>query len=195
LGARPIQNQTAKAAIAAEDLSPVRDDTTDRNPAYEWAQAELQKEQVQEQGLEAKAAATGIQLEAYRELAARLGKDAITQDDLLNSEKSAQENHLLYVKKREQARMNDALDAGGIVNVTLAERPVAPALPLWSAWIILTVGLAAAAACGTASAFAVDYLDPAIRTPDEVLACLDVPVLASLPRNTDAGWSVWRNAS
>jgi capsular polysaccharide biosynthesis protein len=43
------------------------------------------------------------------------------------------------------------------------------------------VGLVAAVATGTAAAFAVDRLDPALRTPEEVLACLEIPVLASLP--------------
>ena len=77
--------------------------------------------------------------------------------------------------------MNDALDEGGIVNITIAEPPISPALPVWSSASILIVGFVTAAACGTGAAFAVDYLDPALRTPDEVLACLQAPVLASLP--------------
>ena len=32
-------------------------------------------------------------------------------------------------------------------------------------------------------AFAVDYLDPSFRTPDEVREFLDVPVFASIPEN------------
>ncbi len=92
--------------------------------------------------------------------------------------------------------MNDALDQGGIVNVTIAERPVSPALPVWSTWAILTVGCVAAGACGTGAAFAADYLDPAFRTPDEVLAYLQAPVLASLPaKQTPARLVAWRSAS
>ena len=79
--------------------------------------------------------------------------------------------------------MGDALDRGGIVNVAVAEEPVVPALPLWPAWGIVLGGFLAAGASGAGAAFARDYLDPAFRTPEEVLACLDVPVLASLPRN------------
>jgi capsular polysaccharide biosynthesis protein len=79
--------------------------------------------------------------------------------------------------------MDDALDERGIVNVAIAEHPVAPALPVWSAWSVLAIGLVAAGAAGTGAAFAADHLDPAFRTPDDVLAYLNSPVLASLPRS------------
>jgi capsular polysaccharide biosynthesis protein len=46
---------------------------------------------------------------------------------------------------------------------------------------VLAIGLAAAGAAGTGAAFSADYLDPAFRTPDDVLAYLNSPVLASLP--------------
>jgi len=172
----------AQAAIAAESASPVRDETTDKDTQYEWAKSELEKAQVQLKALQARAAATAAQDAAYRITARQLGEDAITQDDLVRSEKVAEDNYLLYVKKREEARMADALDQRGIVNVAIAEQPVAPALPVWSAWTVLLMGLAAAGAAGTGAAFAADYLDPAFRTPDDVLAYLEAPVLASLPR-------------
>lgn len=172
----------AQAAIAAESASPVRDETTDKDTQYEWAKSELEKAQVQLKALQARAAATAAQDAAYRITARQLGEDAITQDDLVRSEKAAEDNYLLYVKKREEARMADALDQRGIVNVAIAEQPVAPALPVWSAWTVLLMGLAAAGAAGTGAAFAADYLDPAFRTPDDVLAYLEAPVLASLPR-------------
>jgi uncharacterized protein involved in exopolysaccharide biosynthesis len=172
----------AQAAIAAENSTPVRDETTDKNSHYEWASLELQHAQVQWKGLEARAGATGVQETSYRALARQLGDDAITQDDLLNSEKAAEDNYLLYVKKQEEARMADALDQRGIVNVALAEQPVVPALPAWSTLSVLVAGLAVAGAAGAGAAFTTDYLDPAFRTPDDVLMFLNTPVLASLPR-------------
>jgi uncharacterized protein involved in exopolysaccharide biosynthesis len=172
----------AQAAIAAESTSPVRDETTDKDTQYEWAKSELEKAQVQLKALQARAAATAVQEAAYRTTVRQLGEDAIAQDDLVSREKAAEDNYLLYVKKREEARMADALDQRGIVNVAIAEQPVASALPVWSAWTVLLVGLAAAGAAGTGAAFAADHLDPAFRTPDDVLAYLEAPVLASLPR-------------
>jgi uncharacterized protein involved in exopolysaccharide biosynthesis len=175
----------AKASIAAENSSPVRDETTDKDVDYEWARAELQKAQVELKGLQGKATATGEHLAAYRALARRLGEDAIAQDDLASSEKAAQENYLLYVKKREEARMGDALDEDGIVNVAIAEQAVVPALPVWPPALVVFVGFAVALTAGTGAAFAADYLDPALRTPEDILACLEIPVLASLPEGMD----------
>ena len=175
------QISQAQAAIAAENATPVRDETTDKNAHYEWATSELERSYVQLKGLEARAAATGFQLSAYQSLARQLGEDAVTQDDLQNTEKAAEENYLLYVKKQEEARMADALDQRGIVNVTLAEQPSVPALPRLSTLAVLAIGFAGAGTAGAGAAFFADYVDPALRTPDEVIAFLNVPVLASLP--------------
>jgi uncharacterized protein involved in exopolysaccharide biosynthesis len=175
------QIQQNQSAIAGEKATPVRDETTDKDVDYEWAKGELERARVDLKGLSAREQQTGTQLAQYRALARRLGEDAITQDALTSGEQAAQDNYLLYVKKREEARMGDALDQGGIVNVAVAERPVAPALPVWPAGGVAIVGFVAALVVGTGSAFTADYLDPALRTPEEVLACLEIPVLASLP--------------
>jgi len=172
----------AQAAIGAESSSPVRDQTTDKSAHYEWATSELEQAQVQLKTLQARVLAIDAEQRAYRAISEKLGDDAITQDDLLSSEKAALENYLLYVKKQEEARMDDALDERRIVNVAIAEQPAAPALPVWSIGMILTLGCVVAGAAGTGAAFAADYLDPAFRGPDDVLAYLKAPVLASRPK-------------
>jgi uncharacterized protein involved in exopolysaccharide biosynthesis len=159
----------------------LRDETTDKNPHYEWAKLELERARVQLKGLDARAGATAAQESAYRAMAWKFGEDAITQQDLENTEKAAEENYLLYIKKQEQARLADALDRRGIVNVAIAEDPVAPALPVWSTWTLLAAGLMGATVAGGGAAFTADYLDSALRTPDEVAAYLREPVLASFP--------------
>jgi len=87
------------------------------------------------------------------------------------------------VKKQEEACMDDALDERGIVNVAIAEEPVVPALPIWSPFAVIALGFVGSLTAGTGAAFVADYLDPAFRNPDDVLAYLEAPVLASLPRN------------
>jgi len=180
---KQIEEQIAQArkAIAAEYLSPVRDETTDKNPQYEWAKSELERSRVELKALEAREEATILEEAACRGLSEKFGEAAVTQDDLLNSARAAEEIYLLYLKKQEEARMNDALDERGIVNVAIAEEPVTPALPVSSTAVILAVGLIASGVAGAGAAFAADYVSPAFRNPDDVAAYLNAPVLASLP--------------
>ena len=172
----------AKSAISAESLTPVRDETTDKNPQYEWAKSELQRAQVQLKTLQAREAAVTTEKAAYLQTAGKFGEDAITQEDLLGREKAALENYLLYVKKQEEARMDDALDERGIVNVAIAQEPPAPALPVRSGLVVLAFGFVASLTTATGAAFVADYLNPVFRDPDDVLAYLNSPVLASLPK-------------
>ena len=170
-----------KATLATEKQSPLRDETTDRDPNHQWAQAELLKTQVSLVGLQARESAnTALQVH-YRLAAQRFGNEAIKQDELLHDLKAAEEKYLLYVSKREEARIGDALDQGGILNVTLAEEPQVPALPAHPAWMYGAVGLVLASTVSTSLAFAADSLNPAFRTPEEVVSCLGTRVLASLP--------------
>ena len=177
-----MQIEQTKSAIAAEGLAPVRDETTDKNTRYEWAQSELQQADVQLRALHARDIATNMEEASYREAAQGLGNAAITQEDLIENEKAALDNYLLYVRKQEEARMNDALDERGIVDVAIAEQPVAPALPRWSGLMVVLVGFIAAGTAGTGAAFTADYLSTSFRDPDDVVAYLNAPVLASLPK-------------
>ncbi len=170
-----------KNSIAAEETSPLREQTTNQDPSHEWAKSELLKAQVELGTLEAHGRATNIQVAGYREVAERLGGNALRQGALLGELKAAEEKYLLYVNKREEARIEDAMDQGGILNVTVAEEPRTPALPARAAWVFGLVGAMLGGTLSTSLAFAADYLNSAFRTPDEVIAYLGTPVLASLP--------------
>jgi hypothetical protein len=74
------------------------------------------------------------------------------------------------------------LDQGGILNVTIAEQAMVPALPELSGLNFGLMGLVGAGTLSITLAFVSDRLNPAFRTPDEIVAYLGSPVLASLPR-------------
>jgi uncharacterized protein involved in exopolysaccharide biosynthesis len=172
-----------RASIAKEESTPLREETSDQNPAHEWANTELTKAETDLAGLRAAANATEASLRKYRETASKLQDASITQQDLLRAAKTQEENYLLYLHKEEQARINDALDQRGILNVAIAEQPTVPALPVRSA---LPYGLLSILLMGSASlglALISDWLSPAFRTPREVTAYLGAPVLASLPKD------------
>jgi uncharacterized protein involved in exopolysaccharide biosynthesis len=113
----------AKSAIAAEDLQLLRDELTEQNPEYEWASAERLKGEVEQQSLEERHMVTRVQVARYQLAAEKLGEIAVTQDDLERKLKAADDKYLLYANEREEARIGDALDDDGILNVALAEEP------------------------------------------------------------------------
>ena len=174
--------EQAKASIAAERLAPIHEETTEKDPNYEWAKSELEKAEVELTALRAREGAISAELARSRAETRQLGEASIRQQDLLRNMKTAEDSYLLYAKKSEEARIADALDERGIVNVTLAEAPVTPVLPKHSGWMVMSLGLLAAAASSTLVAFTVDYLNPGFRSPEDVVACLHAPILASLPR-------------
>jgi uncharacterized protein involved in exopolysaccharide biosynthesis len=177
----------AKATIAAETQTPIRDQTSDLEANHEWARSELIKAQVESNTLSAHLKAENLLVATYRQRAHRLGNRAIEQDRLVNDLKAAEEKYLLYVNKREEARIGDALDQGGILNVAVAEQPIAPALPKLSVLSFGLIGLALGGVVSVSLAFMTDYLSPAFRNPDEIAVYLGTPVLASLPPKSLVG--------
>lgn len=184
----------ARAAIKAEELRPLRDETTQEDPDHEWATSERIKSLVEMQALQKREAATQAQVTKYRETAQRLARDVVEQADLERRVKITEEKYLLYVSKREEARIGDALDQNGILNVTLAEQPNVPALPGTPLWLASCLSLAVASIVSTGAAFTADYLDPSVRTPAELVNLLGSPVLAALPARSQTQLEPWGRA-
>jgi uncharacterized protein involved in exopolysaccharide biosynthesis len=170
-------------SIAGEESKPIREETTDRNPTYAWINEELAKAKADYSGLQARASALEAIVTKYDASAKDLEQKDILQQDLLREVKTDEENYLLYQRKREEARMTDALDRTRILNVAVAEQPMAPTLPSNSPLTLLLVGGLLAAAVSFGAAFTLEYLDPSFRTPSEVAAELNIPVLAAVPLN------------
>lgn len=176
------QISEAQKAISEEESKPIRDETTDPNPNYEWIREELTKAQTDLSDLKARAAASASLAAQYQADARRLNEDEIVQQDLLQDAKTQEDNYLLYVRKREEARISNALDERGILNVALAEEPVVPALPKRSPLAVGLLTLALGVTASLTAAFTFDQMDPTFRTPDELAGYLGTPVLAALPK-------------
>jgi uncharacterized protein involved in exopolysaccharide biosynthesis len=183
---REVDEQIAQAsaALTAEDQLPLREQTVELDANHEWAKSELLKAQVTLNDLSARSNAATKVLSQYRETARNLNDRAIQQQDLLQNLKTAEDEYVLYANKREEARIADALDERGILNVAIAQEPSVPALPIHSAAVWGLFALLAGGIFSTSAAFAVDYANPRFRTPDEVAGYLGMPVLASLPRRS-----------
>jgi uncharacterized protein involved in exopolysaccharide biosynthesis len=171
-----------KASIAVEEAKPLKEETTDRNPTYAWINQELAKAKSDYSGLQARAAAQQAIVEKYENETRDLENKGLMEQDLLRSVKTDEENYLLYQRKREQARMTEALDRTRIVNVAIAEQPVVPSLPSNSPVVVVLIGILLAAMATLGVVFIREYLDRSFRTPAEVSAELNIPVLAAVPQ-------------
>lgn len=185
---RPVQEvqkqiEETIATINKAHNSPDREETTDRNPSYEWLRSELTKSNAELASLHARAAETESVIRQYRARLGVIDVNGAQQENLLREVKEAEGNDLLYKQKREEARIGDALDRQRIVNVAIAEAATVPALPAHPHWALtLLAGLLLACLVSPGVAFVADFLDPSLRTPDDVRDVLEIPVLAALPK-------------
>jgi uncharacterized protein involved in exopolysaccharide biosynthesis len=180
-----VDQQIAETEKAQADVrsQPIQDESTDQNPDYQWIQAELTKDKTELNGLQARAAEASFNADQFRRHAEQLEQEGVVQQGLLQDAKTQQDNYLLYAHKREEARISDALDQRGILNVAVAEQPVVPALPNGSPLSAALVTFLLAGTLGLSTAFVFDLMDPSFRTPDEVTNYLGTPVLAALPKS------------
>jgi len=183
---RELESQIAEteAAIAQEESSPLHEDATDSNPTYQWLSEDLAKSTTELASLRAQATALEQQIGAYRADLLTLDRKGLEQQDLLRNVKSQEANYLLYVNKREEARISDALDRNGIVNASIVEKATVPALPSGLGPVLtLFMGFFMAGFAGIGAAFTKQYIGSSFRKPEEVELILGVPLLASFPRD------------
>jgi uncharacterized protein involved in exopolysaccharide biosynthesis len=185
---RPVQEMQKEIdqttdTIAKAESSPAREETTDRNPSYEWLRSELTKSKAELASLQARSDETQNVIRKYRDQLGVIDRNGVEQGNLLREVREAEENTVLYKQKREEARIGDALDRQRIVNVAIAEEATVPALPVHPHWALtLLLGTLLACFVSPGVALAVDYFDPSLRTPDELRDVLQIPLLAALPK-------------
>jgi uncharacterized protein involved in exopolysaccharide biosynthesis len=172
--------EQTRAAIHTAEKSQLSEETTNRNPTYQWVDSELARARSELAAEQARAEALSGTLRSYEGQASELDQKGAVEQDLLRDKKTQEENFLLYQHKQEEARISNALDRSRIVNVAVADAAEVPVLPSMSRMLILLAGLFAAIAVSVASLVVAEYLNPSFKTAEEVQDSLGVPVLASV---------------
>lgn len=176
---REINNiQKAINATKADHYTTI---TTDRDETFETLRQEISKAEADLAGHVATAVASAASIRDIHAQLVRLDGLTIQQAALARQAKADETTYLLYLDKREQQRVADALDQRQIANVAIAVPPVVPTLPEYSPLMVSFVGFILATVVGIAAGFTADYLDPTFRVPSEISGLLGIPVLASLP--------------
>jgi uncharacterized protein involved in exopolysaccharide biosynthesis len=171
-----------KAMITEAQKTQYVNQTTDRDPTYEFLREDVSKTQADLAAQKATAAALGNSIQSLKLQMVDLDQKAVKQTGLIRDAKANEANYLLYLSKREQERTSDFLDQKRIANVAIAVPPSMPELPAYSPFLIMLIGLVLAVGVSVGAAFVAEYLDPSFRTPAEVMDILKMPVLASMPK-------------
>jgi uncharacterized protein involved in exopolysaccharide biosynthesis len=183
---RPVQELEQKIAqtresIVREESHPVRDETTNRDPAYEWVRTEQAKSRSESHALKAREAALTKTIAAYQARIEDLDQKGIAQQALVRNVKEVEAEYLLYQQKREEARINEALDQRQMVNVAIAQPPTFPTLPARSPILYPLLAITLGMLMAVGMVFAFEYTDRSFRTPRELETGLGIPVLATIP--------------
>jgi len=192
---REVESQIAQvhAAIDAQEKAPLREETTDQNPTYEFLRQELVKAKADLASLQALAASSERVDKSYQQALIDKDQKQLQQQALLRDVKAAEANYLLYQGKREEARISDAFDKNRILNVSIAQAATVPFLPTNPVPLILILGWIFACLVSSGVVFVQDRLDTSLRTPVQIERYLDVPVLGTLPgRDHDPFGSITR---
>jgi uncharacterized protein involved in exopolysaccharide biosynthesis len=196
---RPVQDvekqiAETKAAIAGENANPVKEQSTDLNTANMYVRSEMAKARADLASYGAAATASEKIVNHYQALTQQLQTKALEEQEIQRNLKVSEDNYLLYQRKQEEARISDALDKQRILNVSLAEAPSVPVLPAHPAWVFGLLGALLACMLGGFAVFTAEYTDNTFRTPDEVRAYLQVPVLAAIPHSGEESVAARRQA-
>jgi uncharacterized protein involved in exopolysaccharide biosynthesis len=175
------QLNDTRAALAKEEGSPVKEEVTDENKTYSWISSELAKAKADLSGYQARQIALTTIIGVYQDQSRKLEEQGILQGDLMRTAKEDESNYMLYTKKKEEARIEDALDRTRLLNVSVVQTPMLPSIPTRSPLIFALVAVLLASAVSLGVVFAIDYADQSFRTPSEVMSELRIPVLAAVP--------------
>ncbi len=170
----------AKAAFQKAESSKFNTQTTDRDPTYELVREDLVKTQSDLDAQRARRSATQRSLADLQAELVEADRENMRRNDLVRAMKANEENYLLYLSKREQERMSDALNGAQIANVSLAAPPTYPMLPDAGIPFLILATIAGSFVFSLLATYALAYMDSSFYTPDQVLEVLQIPVVVAV---------------
>jgi len=177
------QIKDTTAALEKATKTVAVEQSTDLNPLRQTLEAELAKEKLQQAGQKARREDLVKQAQQYQALLSKLENATTEHDNLEREVTTVEDNHQLYAKKQEEARIADALDQQKITNVSIAEAPTTSRLPSKpNRPLNLALGLFLAGFVSLGSVFVAEFSRDTVRTPRELESYVGLPVLATVPK-------------
>jgi len=175
------QIEDTQAALSRANTNIATEQTSDVNPVRQSLEAEYMKAKLADAEYETRARSLERQILESRKSLNNLRASTPKEDELLRQMKEAEANYFLYSKKREDARIETAMDQQRISNVVLIEPPQVPAVPVprLSLTVVAVYLLGCLLIIG--ARFAASMSDQTIYTAWELEGLTGSPVLAVVP--------------
>jgi len=170
---------TRKAMDGVNKLT-ATEEATDVNPLRQSLEAELAKDQLAAAGLRVPVASLTRQIADYKGSLGLLQNSTAEDDQLLREIKESEDNFFLYSKKREEARIGEAMDRQKIANVVLVEPPRVPSLAQPKLSLTFIAAYSFYCLMILAYAFLLDTMQKKVYSPWELEGVTGLPVLASV---------------
>jgi uncharacterized protein involved in exopolysaccharide biosynthesis len=181
---KEADQELAEAKGAYDKAANTKYVTEDTNvdPTYELLREDQAKTEADLSAQRASLASNQASIRSMEGQMAQLAGKNLDQADLTREQKADEQNYLLYLAKREQARTSEALDKTKIANVDIAVPPNIPVLPVMSPVMVILLAFVLAAFVAIMTTYGFDYFDSSFHTPEEVVDTLGIPVVVTMSK-------------
>jgi uncharacterized protein involved in exopolysaccharide biosynthesis len=177
------QLQQTRIALVQASQTTATEETSDVNPAWQQLLTRSYQDQIARDALRQQHGAVAQQLKQMKEQLSKTQALTVQFDLLKSKADNLKENYQLYVQKRDQAQIEDAMDARQLLNVTIAESPTLSNVQVSPRPVRnLALGLFTALFLSFALVYVAELGRTTVITPRELEGASSYPVLATIPR-------------
>ncbi len=187
-----IREELAAAREACEQESRTRVEvTTAPDSIFEQTRLELSQEEPLMQSLTAKAATLSRQLADVRSQLEALNTDGLYLVTLEREIDLREADYRKYAANLEQARIDDALEAHRMSNISVVQPASFEARPIRPRGLLnLALGVLVGVFGGVGVACFAEYADRSFRSVEDIERKLDIPALVAVPRMTHHSFTI-----
>jgi len=180
---RELDKQLASTRSALNEAASVnsRQVTTDIDPLWQQIRTDLAQSNIARRTTAARRDAIAGQIESLKQELAGMQDLNVEFNNLDAQAKEQQQNYQLYVEKRDQSQIADAMDQRGLMNVVVAQEPTlsySPARP--RPLFNLALGIVTALFLGFCGIYLAETMRNTLATPRELDAASRYPILATV---------------
>lgn len=180
---RDLDSQIAhlEGRMRAETATVVGKQTLRRNDLHEELKRETYRLETQLADLESRQPTRVTSLDEAERRLDELRDQRFVIQELEQDVAQKQYAYDLYWKKREEARISEAMTDQSLVDVSVVEHAIPPRTPQNGVLLPILLGFIGGLTLATAMAVGVEFLNGRLRFEEEVEHYLELPVLAVIP--------------